>query len=76
MSLNKKNSLMDVLKLVVIEKEFKERIKWLIHLRWLAGIGVFMVITFSRAFITEGLPWIKANTGLVAEKMCQAAKFC
>ena len=45
------------------EKELKERVKWLIRLRWFAGIGVFMVITLSKYLIVSELPWILLYTG-------------
>jgi len=55
--LGKKKGEMDTLNVLVFERDFKERIRWLIQLRWFAGIGVFIVITFAKTFITEGLPW-------------------
>ena len=48
--INKKkdiSAVMDKTKYSILEKELYDRIKWFIYLRWIAIIGLFLVITIS-----------------------------
>ncbi|UCH15633.1 MAG: hypothetical protein JSV22_06635 [Bacteroidales bacterium] len=38
---------MDKIKYSILEKELYDRIKWFIYLRWIASVGLFLVITVS-----------------------------
>ena len=52
-------------KKIVLEKEFKERLRWLITLRWYAIIGVFLVITGTNFLLPVQLPLLPLYAGNV-----------
>ncbi len=51
------------LKNIVLSKEFKERLRWLIQIRWIAALLLIIVITLTTKFITPTLPAIPLYIG-------------
>lgn len=51
------------LKHIVLSKEFKERLRWLIQIRWIAVVLVFIVLTVVIQFITPSLPALPLYIG-------------
>ncbi len=47
-------------------RELSQRIKWLINLRWLASVGLFIVITVSKYILQIDLPIVPLYTGNAA----------
>jgi signal transduction histidine kinase len=54
---------MDELKQIVLKKELNERINWIIRLRWLAVIGVFIVISGTHYVLKIKVPLIPLYIG-------------
>ncbi|MFQ5866915.1 MAG: sensor histidine kinase [bacterium] len=57
---------MNELKQIASERELRQRIKWLIDLRWFAAIGVFIVITVTTYILRVKLPLFPLYLGNVA----------
>lgn len=48
---------------IVSEKEFREHLRWLILLRWMVIVGVFIAITVADRLITPNLPLVPLYAG-------------